>query len=81
MKKGGNDVKGCFLLGKATSTPPSLRVSLRIGHDGRITSLDAKAPGSETTQLECAEKVIKRLSFSRFCGDDVEVGWTYSLGG
>lgn len=81
MKRGGSEVKGCFLLGSAASKPASLRVSLRIGHDGQITSLDTKAPGAEATQLDCAQKMIKKLSFSSFCGDDVEVGWTYSLGG
>jgi hypothetical protein len=80
MKKGGTSVKGCFVLGKSTSTPPSLRVSLRVGPNGEVKSLTSQAPGSEPSQLSCAEGVLRKLTFARFCGDDVEVNWTYALG-
>lgn len=80
MKKGGGNVKGCFLLGKATSAPPSMRVSLRVAPGGDVKTITSSAPGSEATQISCAEGVLKKLSFARFCGDEVEVNWTYALG-
>ena len=80
MKKGGGSVKGCFMLGKATSTPPSMRVSLRVAPGGEVKTITSSAPGSEATQISCAEGVLKKLSFAHFCGEEVEVSWTYALG-
>ena len=80
MKKGGSSVKGCFMLGKATSTPGSMRVSLRVASGGDVKTISSSAPGSEAEQISCVEGVLKKLSFARFCGDEVEVSWTYALG-
>ena len=80
MKQGGGNVKGCFLLGKASSTPPSMRVSLRVGAAGAVKSLSSSVPGAEASQIACAESVLKKLSFAPFCGEEVEVSWTYALG-
>ena len=80
MKQGGANVKGCFLLGKATSTPPSMHVSLRVGPDGQVKAISSSAPGSEASQIACAEGMLKKLSFAHFCGEEVEISWTYALG-
>jgi hypothetical protein len=79
MRQGGGDVKGCFMMGKATTAPPSLAVSMTISQDGsaRITSINAT--GAEREQIACAESAIRKLHFARFCGDDVVVQWTYAL--
>ena len=80
MKKGGANAKGCFLLGHATSTPPSMRVSLRVPPGEDVKAITSSAPGCEATQVSCAEGVLKKLSFARFCGEEVKVAWTYALG-
>ena len=81
MKRGGSSVKGCFHLGKSTSNPGSMRVALRVSPAGEVKSVSSQAAGSEPGQLSCAEDMLRKLSFARFCGDDVELAWTYSLGG
>lgn len=79
MKQVGEEVKGCFLLGKATSTPSSVGVELSIHEDGAVARAKASAGGAEKGQLDCVENAIKKLKFSKFCGDDVVIQWNYAL--
>lgn len=79
MKQAGEEVKGCFLLGKATSAPSSVAIELSIHEDGSVASKKARADGAEPGQLSCVENVLSKLKFSKFCGDNVALRWNYAL--
>lgn len=79
MKQAGEDVKGCFLLGKTTSAPGSVAIDLGIHEDGSVARKKVRADGAEGGQITCVENVLGRLKFARFCGNDVELQWSYAL--
>lgn len=79
MKQAGEDVKGCFLLGKASAAPSSVAIELSIGEKGAVSSVNASASGAEREQLSCVENTMKKQKFATFCGADVTIRWTYSL--
>lgn len=79
MKQAGEEIKRCFLLGKATSTPRAVAVDLSIREDGSVVSKKSHADGAEAGQLVCAEGVLSKLQFSKFCRDNVVLSWNYSL--
>ena len=76
----GDDVRRCFLVGRASDDGDKIVVEVAIGEDGGVR--DAKvvtAPPGKASASSCAEQALRKASFATFCGDDVAVRWTYAL--
>ena len=37
------------------------------------------AEGAQPNAVECCENAAKKTTFSKFCGDDANIRWTYSV--
>jgi hypothetical protein len=79
MKRAGEEVKACFLLGKAGAGASSVVVDLQIQESGGVGSRAVRADGAEASQKSCVEGVLSKLRFSTFCGAPVALQWTYAV--
>ncbi|MCC6649404.1 MAG: hypothetical protein IT374_28025 [Polyangiaceae bacterium] len=80
MSKVGDDVKRCFLLGGRAEDAVTLRTELVVSEDGHVKQATLTgAPPSKREATICAKRAIEAATFAPFCGDDVALGWTFSL--
>lgn len=74
------DIQRCTLLGTHGSEEAVIRLNLLISDRGAIKRLDlTSALALDPTVQKCCEKSISEVTFSPFCGDDVEVHWSYEI--
>ncbi len=80
MSKLGDDVKRCYLLGGRTDEAVTLKTELLVSDDGRVKKVSLTgSPSSRREAADCATKALESARFEAFCGDDVALGWTFSL--
>lgn len=75
-----DDIQRCTLLGSHGSEATVIRLDLQVSDHGAIKRLDlTSALALDPTVHKCCEDSIREVSFGAFCGDDVEVHWTYEF--
>jgi outer membrane biosynthesis protein TonB len=80
MSSLGDDVRRCYIIGQSPDEGGKVVVEVAIAQDGAVRAARIiQSPGGKAEAASCAEKALKKASFSTFCGDDVSLRWTYTL--
>jgi hypothetical protein len=73
-------LKKCFALGTAGSFGVStLELEIVVEESGAVKSAKVHAQDAQPAAAECAEREAKKARFEKFCGDDADIHWTYTL--
>ena len=73
-------LRKCFALGAAgTYGVSTLQLEIVVGESGAVKSAVVRAQDAQPAAAECAENEARKAHFARFCGDDADIHWTYTL--
>lgn len=74
-------IRQCFALGTAGNKGVGLvKLSLEIAESGQVKKAKVvDAAGAQPNAVECCEKAARKATFAKFCGDDANINWTYTL--
>jgi transglutaminase/protease-like cytokinesis protein 3 len=79
MRNLNTKISRCWLLGGHQSNSRTMRVELTVHEDGQVTDVTIQNKNDLKNQeaVRCSEQTFRRASFSKFCGDDVSLQWSY----
>jgi hypothetical protein len=73
-------LKKCFALGTAGAYGVStLELEIVVEESGAVKSAKVHAQDAQPAAAECAQREAKKAHFGKFCGDDADIHWTYTL--
>ena len=74
-------IRQCFSLGTAGNKGSGqVTLTLEIAESGAVKKAKVTdAEGAQPNAVECCENAAKKTTFSKFCGDDANIRWTYSV--
>jgi hypothetical protein len=73
-------LKKCFALGSAgTYGVSTLQLEIVVGESGAVKDAKVRAEDAQPAAAECAKNEAKKAKFAKFCGDDADIHWTYTL--
>ena len=74
-------IRQCFALGTAGNKGVGVvKLSLEIAESGQVKKAKVvDAEGAQPNAVECCEKAARKATFAKFCGDDANISWTYTL--
>ncbi len=74
------DVRRCFTLGTPGKTESTVKVEVTVAESGEVREAHVVGEsGGHDSAVKCMVKAFKGTKFSKFCGDDVSIAWTYAL--
>jgi hypothetical protein len=74
-------IRQCFALGTSGNKGVGLvTLTLEIGESGAVKNAKVvDAEGAQPNAVDCCEKAARKAKFAKFCGDDANIKWTYTL--
>lgn len=73
-------LRKCFALGTAGKFGVSiLELEITIAESGAVKDVRVRAEGAQPAAAECAQKEARKAKFAKFCGEDADIHWTYTL--
>ena len=74
------DVRRCFTLGTPGKSESTVKVEVVVAETGEVRDAHVVGDGGgHEAAVACMVKAFKGTKFSKFCGDDVAIAWTYAL--
>jgi hypothetical protein len=71
------DVRKCYQLG--TGTESDVKVEVTVAETGKVRNVRVVGAAPHASARTCLEKTLRSVAFSKFCGADVTIAWTYAL--
>src|SRR5439155_21322162 len=76
----GAPLRKCFALGTAGKYGVStLELEIVVDESGAVKSAKVDAQDAQPAAADCARKEARKAHFAKFCGDDADIHWTYTL--
>lgn len=72
-------VRKCYSLGVGGGGETDVKVEVTVAESGKVRDAKVVGASGHPTAVECLKKTLSGAHFTKFCGPDVSISWTYAL--